>query len=109
MQFTQNEKLAVASTVIQIIKADNLLHMGEIGFMEQLKKQIGIDIPIVEAAEDLDRDTALITLHQMTYQKKKALVQIVREAALSDDFLHENEMNLILQTFVNIGLGEELD
>ncbi|TMM58486.1 hypothetical protein FEE95_03380 [Maribacter algarum] len=109
MKFTQDEKLAVASTVIAVIKADKLLHMGEIKFMERLKKQIGIDIPTVEAADDLDRDSALVTLHKMTYQKKKALVKILREAAISDDFLHETEMDLILQTFSNIGLGEELD
>lgn len=109
MQFTQDEKLAIVSTVIEIFKVDDYLHMGEMGFMEKLKKQIDIDIPTVEAADNLDTDTALITLHQMTYQKKKALVHIVREAAVSDDFLHEKEMNLILQTFRNIGLGEELD
>jgi len=109
MQFTQNEKLAVASTVIQIFKADNILHEGEMQFMEQLKKQIDIDIPTVEAAEDLDPDIALVTLHKMTYKKKKALVKIIEKAAISDDFLHEKEMSLIVQTFMNIGLGEELN
>ena len=39
-----------------------------------IKKQIGVDIPIVEAAEDLDPDTAIVSLGQMTYRKKKALV-----------------------------------
>ena len=109
MQFTQDEKIAVASTVIAVIKADEVLHAGEIRFMNQLKVQLEIDIPTVEVAEDLDRDLALVTLQQMSHQKKKAFVKIVREVAISDDFLHENEMNLILQTFVDIGLGEELE
>jgi len=65
MQFTQPEKLAIVSVVIEIFTADNLLHMGEIKFMEQLKKQLDIDIPTVEAADDLDSDTAVITLHHL--------------------------------------------
>lgn len=109
MEFTHNEKLAVFNTIIQVIKADNVIHMGEMAFIELLKKDIGFDIPDVEAAEDLDAEEALVILNQMTYQKKKALTQIVRGAAISDDYLHENEMNLIMQTLVNIGLGEELE
>lgn len=45
----------------------------------------------------------------MTYQKKMAPVQILREVAISDKHLDKNEMNLILLAFVNIGPGEELD
>lgn len=109
MEYTQDEKLAITSIVIDVIKADKLLHTGEMGFMEQLKKEIDIDIPTVEAAEDLEPDRALITLHKMNYRKKKNLVKILREAAISDNVIHEEEMKVILETFVNIGLGEELD
>ncbi len=109
MEFDFNEKLAIIKITTDVIKVDDLLHKGEMKFLEQLKKDIGFDIPIVEAAEDLDYDTALITLNKLPYKKKQVIVQILRDVAVSDNFLHEKEMDLILSTFVNIGLGEELE
>lgn len=109
MKFTLEEKLAITHVVIKVFTADSLLHMGEIAFMEKLKKQFEIDIPTVEKSDDLDTDTAYITLHNMSYPKQKKLVTILQEAAVSDNFLHEKEMGVILTTLKNIGLGEELD
>lgn len=109
MEFDFSEKLAILKITTDVIKADGTLHQGEMKFLEQLKKDLGFDIPTIEAAEDLDRDTALVTLHNLTYKKKKALVQILKDVAVSDNFLHEKEMNLILSTFTSMGLGEELE
>ena len=109
MEFTAEEKLAMVHVVIKVFTADNVLHMGEIAFMEKLKKKFDIDIPTVEKADDLDTDTALVELGKMSHSKKKILVDVVREAAIADDVLHEKEMDLILETLKSIGLGEELD
>jgi uncharacterized tellurite resistance protein B-like protein len=103
------EKLAIIKMTTDVMKADGTLHKGEIEFLEQLKKDIGIDIPTVEAAEDMDSDSALITLNKLSYTKKKFLLQILKDVAVSDNFLHEKEMELILNTLINIGLGEELE
>ncbi|MFS4493118.1 hypothetical protein [Maribacter sp. 2308TA10-17] len=109
MEFDFNEKLAVLKITTDVIKADGTLHQGEMKFLEELKKDLGFDIPTIEAAEDLDRDTALVSLHKLTYDKKKALVEILRNVAVSDNLLHEKEMDLIISTFTSMGLGEELE
>lgn len=109
MEFTLDEKMALIKITTDVIKADGILHEGEMKFFEQLKKRIGFDIPHVEAAEDWDIDTATVFLNKMTYSKKKAVAEILKEVAVSDNSIHEKEMTLILAILANIGLGEEID
>jgi uncharacterized tellurite resistance protein B-like protein len=109
MEFDFNEKLAIIKITTDVIKADGILHKGEMKFLENLKKQFSFDIPTVEEAEDLDQDAALVILNKLSYKKKKIVVQTLKDLAISDNHLHEKEMALILSTLTNMGLGEELE
>lgn len=109
MVLSFTEKLAIIKITVDVMKVDGTLHQGEIQFLEQLKKNLSFDIPSVEAAEDMDNDIALIELNKLSYEKKKFLLQTLKDVAISDDFLHEKEMELILTTLINIGLGDEFE
>lgn len=109
MKFDQKEKMAVIKMTYEVILADGTIHPAEIIALEKLKFEIGFNNDFMAAAQNMDIDEALVPLHNMSYVKKKVLAQILEDMAISDNFLHEKEMSLIIQTFKNIGIGGELE
>ena len=101
--------MAIIKMAYAVMFADGRVHKGEIAALHKLKFQIGFDSDHTSKARLLDYDKALVTLYAMVPEKKKSLVQILDDIALSDNQLHEKEMNLIIDTFTNIGLGEETE
>lgn len=91
----------------EVILADGTVHPDEVKALHRLKEELCIDDGIIKAAQKISADKALVPLHNMSYGKKKKLGEILDIIALSDKHLHEKEMDLILQTFKNIGIGSE--
>ena len=50
-----------------------------------------------------------MTLYNLPHEQKKALAEILDEVAIADGAIHKKEMDLIIETFINIGLGEETE
>lgn len=101
--------MAVVKMTYEVILADGTVHPAEIDALQELKSKIGFDSNFLDEAKSMDVDSALVPLHNMSYAKKKTLARILEDMAISDDHLHEKEMNLIIQTFKNIGIGGELE
>ena len=107
MKFDHEEKMAVIKMTYEVILADGKIHPSEIKALEKLQLKIGFDKKFFTAAQNLDVDNALVPLYNMSSEKKKNLARILEDMAIADQNLHENEMNLIIQTFKNIGIGGE--
>ncbi len=109
MTFNHKEKLAIMHMTYSVILVDGYVRKGEIAALHKLKFQIGFDPNFNGIAQSMDRDDALVVLYNMPYEKKQALSKILDEIAISDNHLHEKEILLIIDTFKNIGIGEELE
>jgi len=107
MKFEEPVKIAFVKMIYDVIKADGKVHPGELEELNNLKKGIGFDDAFLKQANELDYDDALVTLYNIPYEQKKALAEILEEVAMSDGSIHKTEMALIIETFINIGIGEE--
>ncbi|CAM4389419.1 TerB family tellurite resistance protein [Zobellia nedashkovskayae] len=108
-QFEELEKKAIYVMTNQVVLADGTIHPSELEAMKQLQEDIGMGSDLIKEAQEITVEEALVSLHNMTYPKKKVLAKILEEMAISDNHLHENEMHLIIQTFKNIGIGGETE
>lgn len=109
MKFEDSVKLAFVKMAYEVIKADGKIHPAEIEALNTLKEEIGIDDSLMEKAKNLTYDDAIGTLYNMPYEQKKALSAVLDEIAHADGTLHKQEINLIVDTFINLGMGEESD
>ncbi|KSA15294.1 MULTISPECIES: hypothetical protein [Maribacter] len=109
MEFEDFVKAAFVKMIYEVIEADGKIHPAELETLNKLKDIIGFDNKFLERAKKLDYDNALITLYNLPHDQKKALAQILDEVAISDGAIHKKEMDLIIETFINIGLGEETE
>ena len=107
MEFEEFVKAAFVKMIYEVIKADGKVHPGELELLNKLKKSIDFDDAFIERTKELDYDNALVTLYNIPHDQKKALVDILDEVAMSDGSIHKEEMALIINTYINIGLGEE--
>ncbi|SHI62914.1 tellurite resistance TerB family protein [Pseudozobellia thermophila] len=107
MEFEEVEKRAIVTMSYEVILADGTVHPDEVKALHRLREELCIDDHIVKEAQTISADEALIPLHNMSFEKKKKLGQILDTIAQSDKHLHEKEMDLIIQTFKNIGIGSE--
>lgn len=109
MEFEEFVKAAFVKMIYEVIAADGKIHPGELETLNKLKDKIGFDDAFLERAKLLEYDNALVTLYNLPHEQKKALVEILDEVAISDGDIHKKEMDLIIETFINIGLGEETE
>ena len=92
MEFEEFVKAAFVKMIYEVIKADGKVHPADL-----------------ERAKLLDYDNAIVTLYNLPHEQKKALADILDEVAIADGAVHKKEMDLIIETFINIGLGEETE
>jgi len=109
MEFYPQEKMAIIKMAYAVMLADGRVHKGEVAALHKLKFEIGFDSDLTSKAQLLDYDEALVALYAMPPEKNTLLVRILDDIALSDNQLHETEIRLIIDTFINIGLGEETE
>lgn len=109
MKFEEFVKAAFVKLIYEVINADGKVHPAEIEILNRLKKVIGFDDAFIERTKQLDYDNAIVTLYNIPYEQKKALAEILDEVAISDGSVHKKEMDLIIETFINIGIGEETE
>lgn len=109
MKFEEFVKAAFVKLIHEVIHADGKVHPAEIELLDKLKKRLGFDDAFIERTKLLDHDNAIVTLYNIPHEQKKALANILDEVAMSDGALHSREMDLIIETMVNIGIGGETE
>ena len=107
MNFEDSVKLAFVKMIYEVIKVDGKIHPNELEALDKLKKSIGFDEAFLNKAKELEYDEAIVTLYNMPHEQKKDLAEILDQVAMSDGSVHRKEMTLIIDTFINIGIGEE--
>ena len=109
MEFEEFVKAAFVKIIYEVIEADGKIHPAELEILNKLKSVIGFDDAFLKRARLLEYDNALVTLYNLPHEQKKALANILDDVAISDGAIHKKEMDLIINTFINIGLGEETE
>ncbi|MEP2056357.1 TerB family tellurite resistance protein [Maribacter litoralis] len=109
MEFEEFVKAAFVKMIYEVIEADGKIHPAELEILNKLKSVIGFDDAFLKRARLLEYDNALVTLYNLPHEQKKALANILDDVAISDGAIHKKEMDLIINTFINIGLGEETE
>ena len=107
MEFTEKEKLAMVKMIDYVILADSQVAPGEMNLLTQLMERFNFDTFFIGKARDLKKTEALEILGKMELEKKKVVAKLLDEVAISDGFLHEKEVNLIMETLQHIGMENE--
>jgi len=105
--FSLTEKLAIVHAVDAVIFADGVVHQGEVDNLGELMNQIDFDSNFLLKARGLSENQMILILKDMTLLKKKALEQILNEMANADGFLHQKELEFIINTCIKTGIQNE--
>ena len=108
MEFTKEEKLVVIKMVDYVILADSKVASEEMNLLTQLMERFSFDVFFIARARNLKKMEALEILAKMPLKKKKLLANLLEEVALSDGFVHEKEVFLIMEALDHMGLSREL-
>lgn len=109
LHFSDVEKKAILSTAYEVVLADGSIHPTEVAAIKKLIASMDLTNSLAKEAQEMSIDEALVPLNNMDYDKKKVLAKILDDIAMADEVLHENEMELIIDTFKNIGIGSETE
>lgn len=109
LHFSDVEKKAILSTAYEVVLADGSIHPTEVAAIKKLIATMDLTNSLAKEAQEMSIDEALVPLNNMDYDKKKVLAKILDDIAMADEVLHENEMELIIDTFKNIGIGSETE
>lgn len=106
--FTIAEKLALVNAIDSVIVADKLIHQAELAIMKQLMERVDFDSNFIVQARNISEEQRLLIVKGMPEDKKKVLAEILDEVAHADGFLHEKEMELILNICAAMGICKEV-
>ncbi|MDV7137343.1 TerB family tellurite resistance protein [Maribacter sp. TH_r10] len=106
--FSLAEKLAIVQTVDAVIIADGTVHKGELNAMGELMHRIEFDSNFILQARNISEEQAKLILRSMTMDKKKILMTILEEIAISDGFVHKKESDLIADIYSFIDMEQEV-
>ena len=105
--FSLDEKFAIVQAVDAVIVVDGTIHEGEINAMGKLMRRIDFDTNFILQARNFGQAQGHDILRKMSGSKKKALVTILEEIAISDGLVHEKEVELMSTIFNFIGVGQK--
>lgn len=94
MNFNQQERIAIARILIEIINADGKIDSGEIRYFLQLKNTLGISDAELLVAKSTNTLLAISTIKQMTPDKKIAVAIMMNEMIEADFNTDKNEEKL---------------
>ncbi|EAR02476.1 hypothetical protein [Maribacter sp. HTCC2170] len=104
MEFNLAEKLAIVRVLESVIIADGIVHKNELNTLSDLMKRLDFDSNFLVQARAVATNQAILILNEMPDDKKKALASILDEMAMSDGFLHEKEVEVIIKTCTGMGI-----
>lgn len=106
--FSLAEKLAIVQAVDSVILADGTVHKGEIEALTKLMKRIDFDSNFILQARNITPEQSNLVLRDMPDNKKKKLVLILEEIAISDGFVHKKEFALMSKIFSAMGISQKV-
>lgn len=106
--FAIEEKLALVKMVDYVILADSKVAPEEMTLLILLMERFRFDSVFIGKARNLNRAKAFEILSQMPWAKKKILAVLLEEVAISDGFIHEKEIILILEALDYMGMEKGL-
>lgn len=107
MEFTREEKLALVKMVDYVILADSKVDPAEMNLLTQLMQRFNFDSFFIGQARNLSKGRAFKILSLMPLDKKKTLANLLDEVAISDGFVHEKEIVMILETLDQMGIEKD--
>lgn len=107
MEFNLSEKLAIVYLIDSLIIADGKVHKGEINILSKLMKVLDFDSNFLIQARNLETEYSIDMLKGISYEKKKKLIALLQDVAMSDGFVHEKENRLLQHVSSAIGLGAQ--
>jgi uncharacterized tellurite resistance protein B-like protein len=105
---TESEKLAFVKMIDGVIQADEIIHDAEIEIMSQLMSRFDFDSKFVAKAKKENLDDCISILTSLPSEKKSSIIQLLNVVAMSDGFVHKNELNIILEYCQSIGLCNKI-
>jgi uncharacterized tellurite resistance protein B-like protein len=96
-QLKRDERIALARIIIDLIEADFVIEAGEMDFFERAisKECFNITDKMLVEAKKIDLAKALEMLKEIDIERRKALVQTLKQLSLSDDECVASEATLI--------------
>mgnify|MGYP000424546396 CR=1 FL=1 len=106
MNFNLAEKLAIVKEIDSTIRADDIIHSGEIDHMQKLMESIDFDTNFIVDARNIPQNEGVKILRGMSPQKKNALAVILEDVANSDGFVHAKERAHMSSIFFAINIKD---
>lgn len=96
-QLKRDERIAIARIIIDLIEADFVIEAGEMAFFERAisKEWFNITDKMLVEAKKIDLAKALDELKEIDIERRKALVQTLRQLSVSDEECVPSEAILI--------------
>lgn len=96
-QLKRDERIAIARIIIDLIEADFVIEAGEMEFFERAisKEWFNITDKMLVEAKKIDLTKALDELKEIDIERRKALVQTLRQLSVSDEECVPSEAILI--------------
>ncbi len=100
MNFEKTEKKAIVKVLEKIIMADGEFHQKEQLFLLALLKEFNMSISEAkEGTENIDLETALFVLSNMSKEKKEYVKEKATFVSIIDGEMHPNEIALLMPLF----------
>ena len=108
MQFTDQEKIAILSLLIEMANADNQIVFEEMIAINLICQKLEIDHNSFVVAYDLRCEHAIEVLKNMSDDKKLQLANMMIEIIDSDNQVDDNEIALLNHACSKIGIDNLL-
>ena len=109
MEFTQIERIAIASVLIDLMNADGNVDIRETLYMNQLRNNLNISEGEILAGKEQNLLVSLLVLGTMNNEKKYALGFMLTEMIKADGKEDANEIKYFNVVCNAIGLKQAID
>ena len=104
LSFSLAEKSAIVKLMYSVILADGYVHPGEINAFKHFMYAFDFDSNFIQQANAISQEQGEMILLQMPTEKKRHFLQLLKDMAKSDGFVHKKEIALILNFCATIGI-----
>ena len=100
-QLTIIEKFAIVNILLQIMKADGIIHPKEEEYMDKVFAELGITISDMEDMANLDDIQAKYVINAMQDEKKQYAQSLFVSMAEADGYIHPKETEIMDKLWIN--------
>ncbi len=96
-QLTNIEKFAIVTVLLQIMKADGIIHPKEEEFVDRVFADLGITISDMEDIANMDDIQAKVVINEMQDEKRQYVLSLFVSMAKADGYIHPKETEIMDQ------------